>query len=97
MNFQAYSFSFVFWKVTFFDLFMWTVGLPFALLTAALPNLKRLDHRWLWVRRRVFPIWKTVIARDPDLSKNIAALIRAGELAARRPLAPSPVASKRPS
>jgi hypothetical protein len=96
MNFQPYSFSFTFWKVTFFDLFMWTVGLPFALITAALPNLKRLDHRWLWVRRRVFPIWKTVVARDPDLAKNMAALIRAGELAARRKVVPASVASGAP-
>jgi hypothetical protein len=83
MNFQPYSFSFKFWKVTFFDLFMWTAGLPFALITFARPNLQRLDHRWLWVRKRVFPIWKTVIARDPDLTKNMAALIRAGELVQR--------------
>lgn len=86
MNFQPYSFDFTFWKVTFFDLFMWTAGLPLALSTFALPNLKRLDHRWWWIRRRVFPIWKSVIARDPDLSKNMAALIRAGELV-RRPSA----------
>jgi hypothetical protein len=85
MNFQPYSFGFKLWKVTFFDLFMWTAGLPMAVLTLALPNLKLLDHRWLWVRTRVFPIWKTVIARDPDLAKNIAALIRAGELVTRPP------------
>jgi hypothetical protein len=83
MNFQPYSFGFKFWKVTFFDVFMWTAGLPAVLSTLAFPNLGRLDHRWLWVRRAVFPTWKNVIARDPDLKKNIAALIRAGELAKR--------------
>ncbi|HEX5069482.1 MAG TPA: hypothetical protein VFV78_04635 [Vicinamibacterales bacterium] len=80
MNFQPYSFGFKFWKVTFFDLFMWTGGLPRVVRTLAWPNLARLDHRWLWVTRRVFPIWRKVIARDPDLSRNIAALIRAGEM-----------------
>ena len=85
MNFQPYSFGFKLWKTTFFDLYMWTAGLPRVFTTVALPNLGRLDHRWAWVQRRVFPIWKKVVARDPDLRRNIEALIRAGELARRAP------------
>jgi hypothetical protein len=80
MNFQPYSFGFKFWKVTFFDLYMWIGGLPMVIRTLARPNLARLDHRWHWVTRRVFPIWKRVLARDPDLRRNIAALIKAGEM-----------------
>jgi hypothetical protein len=84
MNFEPYSFGFKLWKVTFFDLYMWTAGLPRVIRTMALPNLGRLDHRWSWVTRRVFPIWKKVMARDPDLLRNIAALITAGELTRQR-------------
>jgi hypothetical protein len=83
MNFQPYSLGFKVWKVTFFDVYMWTAGLPRVLRTRALPNLSRLDHRWSWVRRRVFPVWKRVVDKDPELRRNIDALIRAGELPAR--------------
>jgi hypothetical protein len=84
MNFQPYSFGFKLWKTTFFDFYMWTGGIPMLLRTLSRPNLARLDHRWRWVQRRVFPIWQKVVLQDPDLKKNIAALIRAGELTDER-------------
>jgi hypothetical protein len=93
MNFEPFSFGFTWWRTTFFDLFMWTGGLPAVIATFALPNLGRLDHRWLWVKRRVFPTWKKVMARDPDLKRNIAALIRAGEMV---PSSRAPESATRP-
>jgi hypothetical protein len=80
MNFEASSFGIALWKFTWFNLFMWTGGIFKLISTFSLPDLRKMDQRWYWIEKRVFPIWGKVLRNDKTLDRNIDAIVRAGEM-----------------
>jgi len=58
-----------------FYLYMCTRGLEVLRRTRALPSYVRFDHRWFWLAKRVFPIWRRVDADPAETMRHIATLI----------------------
>jgi uncharacterized protein with NAD-binding domain and iron-sulfur cluster len=77
MNFEAASFKIMPGQFTWFYLFMWTRGILKLISTFSGADLRKLDQRWYWISKRVFPIWGKVIKKDPTLARNLQAIVRA--------------------
>jgi len=60
---------------TSFYKFMWTRGIGMLLRTWSLPEIQRFDHRWFWVEKSVFRIWRRVAETDPRLPRKLAILM----------------------
>ena len=61
---------------TSFYKYMWTRELLMLARTMSRPDITNVQHRWRWIDRRVFPIWKRVDSTDKALRRKMNSMIR---------------------
>ena len=65
------------WRThTSFYKYMWTQGLFMLARTRSWPDITNVHHRWHWISRRVFPLWRRVDSTDRTLRRKMNRMIR---------------------
>ena len=60
--------------VSWFTWYMWTVGILVLVTTLSPPDIVLREHRWFWIRTRLFPLWQTLKASDRWLDEELEKL-----------------------
>lgn len=65
------------WRThTSFFAHMWTRGAAQLVRTLSPPDIRRVEQRWHWVQRRVYPLWQRVERTDRDLRRKLSGLAK---------------------
>ena len=60
---------------SWFNWYMWTVGILVLARTLSLPDVIRFEHRWFWIRTRLLSLWQRIDATDRWLDDELNALV----------------------
>ena len=75
MDFDANNLLIDWGTHTSFTKYMWTGGFLTLLLTMSCPDITNFQHRWRWVQKRVFPIWRHVDSTDRTLRRKMKRML----------------------
>lgn len=76
MDFDADNLRIDWLTNTSFFAYMWTRGAGHLVRTLSPPDIRQVEHRWYWVRSRVYPLWQRVDRTDRDLRRKLSALAK---------------------